>query len=106
MDLLYKRYASPFSLLDNLIVNEQFNEYVQFLLNKEAEEKNDNMLWEFFLHKVYNKSFNEWKEEIKSKSQSKDAMNEAKKEEIIAKSNAILQGFVPQPKEQKGGNRE
>lgn len=104
--MLHKRYASPFFLLDNLIINEQFNEYVQFFLNKEAEEKNDAMLWEFFLHKVYDKSFKEWKEEIKSESQSKDATNEAKKEEIIAKSNAILQGFVPQQKEQKGGNGE
>lgn len=99
MDLLHKRYASPFSLLDNLIINEQFNEYVQFLLNKEAEDRNDQMLWEYYLHKVYDKSFNDFRKDmlVKSEGESKknDATDEAKRNEIIEKSNAILKGFVP-----------
>ncbi len=99
MDLLHKRYAGPFSLLDSLIENEQFNEYVQFLLNKEAEDKNNQMLWEYYLHKVYDKSFNEFKEEmlVKSEGESKknDATDEAKRNEIIKKSKAILEGFAP-----------
>lgn len=95
MDLLHKRYASPFSYLDSLISNGQFNEFVQFLLNKVSEEKNDAMLWEFFLHKVYDKSFSEWKSELSSERGAADVMDEAKKEEIIARSSAILNGFQP-----------
>lgn len=99
MDLLHKRYASPFPLLDNLIENKQFSEYIQFLLNKEAEDRNDQMLWEFYLHKVFDKSFKEFREtmlaESEGESKKNDATDEAKRNEIIEKSNAILNGFVP-----------
>ena len=60
------------------------------------KEKEDQQLWEFFLAKVEDKTFNEWKEEIRSESASKDVMNEAKKEEIIKKSDDILKSFQPQ----------
>ena len=96
MDLLHKRYASPFSLLDNLIENSEFNSFIYYVLNKIAEEKNDTKLWEFFLHKVYDKSFNEFKTTLNNESGTADVMDEAKKDEIIARSNAILNGFNPQ----------
>ena len=96
MDLLHKRYASPFSLLDNLIENSEFNSFIEYVLNKIAEEKNDTKLWEFFLHKVYDKSFNEFKTTLNNESGTADVMDEAKKDEIIARSNAILNGFNPQ----------
>lgn len=99
MDLIHKRYASPFPLLDSLIENRQFDEYVQFLLNKEAEDKNDRMLWEYYLHKVFDRSFDEFKKDTLAKSagesRKNDAVDEAKRDEIIKKSNEILKGFVP-----------
>lgn len=98
MDLLSKRYASPFSLLDNLIHAEQFNEWVEYFLNKQAQEDDDKKMWEFFLHKVHDKSFEEWKSEVKagvSSGSEKDAIDEAKKEEIIKRSENILNGFNP-----------
>ncbi|MFA9375595.1 MAG: hypothetical protein ACERKZ_02460 [Lachnotalea sp.] len=96
MDLVYKKYASPFSLLDNLIVNEQFNEWVEHFSNKSAKEKDDKMLWEFFLHKVHDKSFTDWKAEMKGESSPEHgAMEEAEKEKIIADSRSILNGFSP-----------
>lgn len=105
MDLLHKRYASPFSLLDKLIENKQFNEYVPFLLNKEAKDRDEQLLWEYYLHKVFNKSFNEFRKETfaqsEGESKKNDATDEAKRNEIIEKSNAILNGFVPT--KQKGG---
>lgn len=99
MDLLSKRYASPFSLLDSLIQGEQFNEWVEFFLNKQAKEADDEKMWQFFLHKVYDKSFDEWKKEVatnaSNSSGSDGAMDEAKKEEIVKKSQNILNGFNP-----------
>lgn len=98
MDLLSKRYASPFSLLDNLIQAEQFNEWVEYFLNKQAKEDDDNRMWEFFLHKVFDKPFDEWKAEATSTDKSGNAvsvMDEAKKEEIIKRSEGILNGFTP-----------
>lgn len=96
--MLHKRYASPFSLLNNLIGCEQFSEYVQFLLNKEAEDKNNQALWEYYLHKVFDKSFDDFKNEVYSAgndSLKNDATDEAKREEIMKKSDAILKNFVP-----------
>ncbi len=97
MDLLSKRYASPFSLLDNLIQAEQFNEWVEYFLNKQAQEDNDKKMWEFFLHKVFDKSFDEWEKEAKTGQASNivGVMDEAKKEETIKRSEGILNGFNP-----------
>lgn len=95
MDLLHKRYASPFSLLDNLIRTEQFSEWVEQFLKKTAEEENDKKEWEFFLHKVWNKSFADWKAEMTAQVSQDDVMDEAKKEEIVSRSNEILNNFVP-----------
>ena len=51
------------------------------------------MAWEFFLHKVYDKSFSEFKEELSARAEKTGVMDEAKKEEIIARSEDILKGF-------------
>ena len=97
MDLLSKRYASPFSLLNNLIWTEQFNEWVEYFLNKQTKEDDDKKMWDFFLHKVFdNKSFEEWKESATNNSSGANGvMDEAKKEEIIKDSEGILDGFKP-----------
>lgn len=98
MDLVHEKYSSPFSLLDNLIANEEFDDWVEHFLNKSTKEKDDKMLWEFFLHKVNDKSFVEWKEEIKGEaSPERGAMEEAEKEKIIKDSKNILNGFNPIP---------
>lgn len=102
MDLLHKRYASPFFFIDNLIENCGFNDYVQYLLNKVQEEKNQAMEWEFYLHKVHDRSFNEWKAEMRSQTIRSDVMTEAKKEEIVSRSEAILNSFNILPDEGGG----
>lgn len=93
MDLLHKRYASPFSFIDTLIENNGFYDFAQYLINKVEEEKYESMEWEFFLHKVYGKSFADWKQEAQNQETQSEVMTEAKKEEIVSRSNAILNGF-------------
>ena len=88
-------------MLDNLIDTEQFNEWVEHFLNSAAKEKDDVMLWEFFLHKVQDKSFVEFKNELSVTTRS-GAMDEAKKEEIIKSSSDILNNFNPEPKVERG----
>ena len=84
-------------MLDNLIQAEQFNEWVEYFLNKQAKEDDDKKLWEFFLHKVFDKSFDEWKAEASTGNSdgTVGVMDEAKKEEIIKRSDDILNGFKP-----------
>lgn len=62
MDLLFHRYASPYFLIDQMISVESFSGFVQELHDRTEEEK----LWEFFLHKVRDKSFEEFKGALNS----------------------------------------
>lgn len=89
MDLLFKRYASPFLLLDSYIEQCRLFDFVIEFFNIRNEE----MTWEVWLHKVYDKSFDEFKNSI-------DTMeyNEFSKEQIettVKDSHNILIEFNP-----------
>ena len=62
MDLLFKRYASPFLLLDEIILTDKLTEFVSHIV----DETNNEQEWEFFLHKVFDKSFREFKESLRT----------------------------------------
>lgn len=84
MDRLFKRYADPFLFIDSLIISERFTEFVLELLGIENEE----MMWEFYLHKVYDKSFDEFKESMKP-------VLKEQLETTVKNSKSILNSFVP-----------
>ena len=89
MDLLFKRYASPFLLIDQMIVMNCFSDFILQTLKND----NEDLLWEFFLHKVQEKSFNEFKDEVEIQT------TEVTKEDLettINYSIDLLQGFNPQ----------
>ena len=90
---MFKRYSNPFSLFDELIESNQFNDFIVTLNTKYIEDLEYN-LW---LHKVYDKSFEEFKKDI---SISRDAqagyMNEEDVKATVKKSNEILSNFTPQ----------
>lgn len=65
MDLLFKRYTSPFILLDTLILTHGLSEFIDDLLKTINEEKEESTLWEYFLHKVYDMSWKEFTEKVK-----------------------------------------
>ena len=95
MDLLFKRYASPFLFMDGMIHAGRFDEFViDFIktVNLELEEKYD---WEFFLHKVYDKSYKEFKEEIKTNQQNQE-MSQGNIEATIQHSMDIMKNFNPE----------
>lgn len=48
MDLLFKEYASPFSLLDEIIRNNRFCEF----LDTFDEQRMERSIWEYYLHKI------------------------------------------------------
>lgn len=60
MDLLYHRYADPISLLDRMISAGQLSEFIDVILKKRNEE----MEWQYYLHKVFDKSFGDFKKEL------------------------------------------
>lgn len=90
MDLLFKRYASPFTLVDQMILAQQFSDFIHDLYETVDDEK----LWDIYLHKVNsNESFNEFKESIRG---SQEAVEPINFETTINDSYDILQGFVPE----------
>ena len=66
MDLLFKRYASPYSFIQGMIDTGRFEEFVKNFVLTVNKEKSDKTEWEFFLHKVFDKSYNEWQEEVRT----------------------------------------
>lgn len=90
---MFKRYSNPFSLFDELIESNQFNDFIITLNTKYIED----LEYDLWLHKVYDKSFEEFKKDI---SISRDAqtgyMNEEDVKATVKKSNEILSNFTPQ----------
>lgn len=94
MDLLFKRYANPYIFLDSMLESGCFHEAIIQIWNFDQED----MIWEFFMHKVYDKSFDEFKNQIDS-SIEPEPIEEEIIEATIIKSKNILDGFTPEGKE-------
>ena len=87
MDLLFVRYASPFILLDGLILTSSLNDFVNDFFNFVNKDRE----WEFFLHKVYDKSWSEFSNEIIQAENHKPINLGA----TLVKSKNILKNFTP-----------
>lgn len=95
MDLLFKRYASPFSLLDGYIQTSRMCEFLQAFV----EQKTEDDRWEYFLHKVWdNRSFTEFCKSLQI-SQDLQEMSNEDIEATIKKSMNILGNFNPDKEE-------
>ncbi|MBO5957548.1 MAG: hypothetical protein J6Q39_08335 [Bacteroidales bacterium] len=95
MDLLFKRYASPFLILNGYIQTCRFCEFIDNFA--EAVQETDR--YEMYLHKVWDKSYSEFKEDIQT-TQKNRHMSNIGFETTIKNSMNILNNFNP---EQNGG---
>jgi hypothetical protein len=91
MDLLFKRYASPFILLDGYIKTARFCEFIREF----AEIKKEDDTWEFFLHKVWDKSYDEFCESVKTANAVME-MTESEIKTTVENSLKILGSFNPE----------
>ena len=87
MDLLFTRYASPFVLLDGLILTNSLKNFVDDFFDFINEDRE----WKFFLHKVYDKSWSEFSNEMKQSENQKQVDLGA----TIVKSKNMLNNFTP-----------
>lgn len=92
MDLLFKRYASPFILLDNLILIGSSSSFIDDLIDFINEEKEEQVQWEFFLHKVFDKSWKEFCDEVSQPIVNKEIDLGA----TVKKSKDMLNNFTPE----------
>lgn len=90
MDLLFKRYASPFFLIDQILLTGNFEAFVSDLFDIVQEERT----WEFYLHKIKGKSFEEFKRTLND-DQNNFEMSKEQIETTVNDSFEILQGFIP-----------
>ena len=88
MDLLFVRYASPFVLLDGLIMTNSLNSFVDDFFDFVKEKSQ----WEFFLHKVYDQSWSDFVKEIEQSENQKPVDLGA----TLVKSKNMLNNFTPE----------
>ena len=95
MDLLFKRYASPFSFIDGYMQTGRFDEFVVELARTVNEEKEEETTWEFYLHKVSSEvSYKDFFEELENDKQNQNMSDEEKAETVKMAMN-ILNNFNP-----------
>ena len=95
MDLVFKRYSSPFLFLDILIESGSFCSGIDELFNL----KNEDRLWELYLATIplNDKSYEDWKKEnVKNnKTSVEKEITTEYVETAIKKSQNILSNFNP-----------
>ena len=98
MDLLFKRYASPFLFINEMLKVGRFAEFVDNLIRTENKEKEEKTLWEYYLSarmQFYEGSFEDLKEGIKNNRENAN-MTAKDIETTIKNSMKILNNFNPE----------
>ena len=96
MDLLFKRYASPFSFIDGMMQTGRFDEFVVELARTVNEEKEEETTWEFYLHKVTSEmSYKDFVDELENDKQNQQ-MTDEEKASTVKMAMDILNNFNPE----------
>ena len=91
--MLFKRYSSPMPLVTQMIRMRRFEEFVRQLVEMHNDEMEDKSLWEVWLHKIFDKSFAEFRNSITGEQTAAPTQEDIKS--IATDSMNILAGFVP-----------
>lgn len=94
MDLLAKRYASPFSVIDEMIKAGRFYDFVVEINNIISEETYESQLWDIWLHKIFNMDWGEWRESIGNLNET-HAVNQIDLGATVTASHELLSKFKP-----------
>lgn len=94
MDLTFKRYADPFLFFDTLLNTGQFARGVIEIIRA----FNEDSLYDFFLHKVHEQSFADFKRELVENTKNL-RVTDHEIEATVKKSQNILQNFTPNSEE-------
>ena len=87
MDWVFREYSNPFSLLESLIQNNRFNNWIDVFLTSH----NQKIQWEFWLHKDFEHTWNEFVgEDSQDDGQS---MTDEQMISTVQDTYAILNGF-------------
>ena len=98
MDQVSKRYSDPCFFMDGMIQTCRFSEFVEEFAKTVSQEREEQLNWEFFLHKVFEGTYQEFKDDIETNKQNQ-SMSKEKIETTVKNSMDILNNFNPD----KGG---
>jgi len=101
--LLYSRYASPIEFMNTYINQGRFGEFVFNILEmdykrkqEEAKKEEDNKLWSVFIRSGSEKSFKEWKQDLKEKKEPESySMTNEQVAEVKQQAVGILKKISP-----------
>lgn len=99
MDLLAKRYASPFLVLDEFIRLHQLHDFIMETLKTIADEKVNERRWQYYVHRVDGMSFEEYVQlcEKPDEQEKTKQMTNTQISNVVNDSRNILQGLkVPE----------
>ena len=95
MDMLYSRYSNPLEFMQLYIGQGRFGEFVSSVIeveNKKKKEKEENRLWELYIHSYSDLSYSEWKKSLIMERKEKERLSdESLSDEDIQ--NIILKTF-------------
>lgn len=91
MDLLFQRYSDPMALLNLMIRSGKFYAFIGEIVTIRNEETEDQVLWEYWLHKDFERSFSEFRESLEQSTEAGEEDLAA----IVRQSRNILSGCVP-----------
>jgi hypothetical protein len=95
MDLLSQRYASPFLILDEFIRLHQLHDFTLEIFGIIAEEKTHEARWQYYLHKVFDISFEEFVRRCEQPQNQDSGMTHEEIGNVINQSKLMLEGFNP-----------
>ena len=95
MDRLYKRYADPFSFINGMIQAGRFHEFVRSFWDTTQKELNEEKSWEFYLHRVFEGSFDDFMKAQKTEAEHRN-LTDRTIETTLKQTNDILRNFNPE----------
>lgn len=88
-DLLYQRYGNPLELLQQMVETGQLAGFITELVQIRNEELQEKTMWEYYLHRVYDMTFDEFVQQNKEP-ETPETMGKDRMVEIVKDSLDIL----------------
>ena len=89
---MFQRYANPMIIIDKMIRAGRFTEFVQEVMKIRNQEMIEKARWEFWLHKVFELSFDEY---IAKLDGTEEVLSDDEMEATVKESMGIINGFCP-----------
>jgi hypothetical protein len=96
MDLLFKRYSSPYTIIEEVLKCGRFSEFATEFLKIHNEEVENETMWDWYLHHTFlDKTFEDFKK-LLGVSKKPEPQERIDFGATFNNSMTMLEGFVPE----------